>query len=68
MSPLEFDETAFVGASETLQELTSSSALADGSANRTLTEPLLIWCHAYGGLIVEETLRSESPSCHILCG
>ncbi|EPT00042.1 hypothetical protein FOMPIDRAFT_1163505 [Fomitopsis schrenkii] len=58
MSPLEFDEAAFVGASETLQELTSNSALADGSANRTLTEPLLIWCHAYGGRIVEETLKS----------
>ncbi|KZT68569.1 ARM repeat-containing protein [Daedalea quercina L-15889] len=57
-SPLEFDETAFVGASETLQELMSRSALAEGSANRTLTEPLLIWCHTYGGQLLEDTLNN----------
>ena len=66
-SPLEFDETAFVGASDTLQDLMSRSALAGGSANRTLTEPLLNWCHSYGGRIVEDTLKSRLIDFCTLC-
>ncbi|OBZ74388.1 Importin-13 [Grifola frondosa] len=52
----EFDEVTFVAASDTLQEIMSSSALSDGSGSKTLTEPLLLWCDRYGGAIVKESL------------
>lgn len=58
----EFDETVFVSASDTLQEVMSKSALSDGSGSKTLTEPLLIWMDNWAGQIVNATLSSESYS------
>ncbi|CDO75722.1 hypothetical protein BN946_scf184493.g20 [Trametes cinnabarina] len=52
----EYDEQAFVSASDTLQELLSRSALSDGSGTKTLTEPLLLWLDRYGGAIVRTTV------------
>ncbi|TFK48147.1 ARM repeat-containing protein [Heliocybe sulcata] len=55
---LEFDENAFVPASDALQAIMSDSALSDGSGSKSLTEPLLVWMHTWGGRIVDATLRS----------
>lgn len=54
----EFDEDVFVPASDALQAVMSESALSDGSGSKTLTEPLLVWIHTWGGRIVEATLSS----------
>jgi hypothetical protein len=56
----EFDESIFIPASDTLQEIMSKSALSNGSGNKTLTEPLLIWLDMWAGRIVESTLSSKS--------
>lgn len=58
MAQLEFDENAFVAASDALQEITNNSALAGGFGTKTLTEPLLLWCDRYGSAIVADTLKS----------
>ncbi|KAH9912340.1 ARM repeat-containing protein [Epithele typhae] len=55
-SPPDYDEATFVGASDALQEVLSSSALADGMGPKTLTEPLLLWLDRYGGAIVQATV------------
>lgn len=68
MSPLqlppisEFNEDEFILASDALQEVLSRSALSDGAGTKALTEPLLVWCERYGGIIVEQTLQSESAT------
>ncbi|KAI0937932.1 hypothetical protein AcW1_002387 [Taiwanofungus camphoratus] len=54
----EFDEPSFTLASDTLQELMTSSPLSDGAGSKTLTEPLLLWLDHYGGGIVEATLNA----------
>lgn len=56
---VEFDETAFVLASDTLQEVMAKSALSDGSGSKTLTEPLLLWFERHGGKIAQETHSSK---------
>ncbi|KAI0633121.1 ARM repeat-containing protein [Trametes polyzona] len=52
----EYDDQAFIPASDTLQELLSRSALADGSGTKTVTEPLLLWLDRYGGAIVRTSI------------
>ncbi|KAI8996297.1 ARM repeat-containing protein [Trametes punicea] len=52
----EYDEQAFIPASDTLQELLSRSALSDGSGTKTVTEPLLLWLDRYGSAIVQATV------------
>ncbi|KAF8995387.1 armadillo-type protein [Cyathus striatus] len=44
--------TAFISASDSLQEIMSKSTLADGSGSKTLTEPLLDWLDTYGSQII----------------
>jgi hypothetical protein len=55
---LEFDDFAFIPASDALQEIMSKSALSDGSGSKTLVEPLLVWLERWGGGIVETSLTS----------
>ena len=57
---LMFEETSFVPASDTLQEVMTKSAFSDGSGRKTLTEPLLLWMNRYGDMIIKETTQSES--------
>ncbi|KAF8188698.1 armadillo-type protein [Pholiota molesta] len=63
------DESIFIAASDALQELTTNSALADGSGSKTLTEPLLVWLDTTGSRIVEATLSTGevSATAHSLC-
>lgn len=56
----EFDEQAFIPASDTLQELLTKSALSDGAGTKTVTEPLLLWLDRYGGAIVQATVNGSS--------
>lgn len=64
-----FHDDRFVAASEVLQELTSKSALSDGSGSKTLTEPLLVWLDIVGNQIMESTYASGvvSSVSHSLC-
>ena len=55
----QFDEQAFIPASDTLQELLTKSALADGAGSKTVTEPLLLWLDRYGGAIVQATVNGQ---------
>jgi len=57
----EFEDAAFIPASDALQEIMTKSALSDGSGSKSLTEPLLLWLGKWGGHVVEETLNSK---CH----
>ena len=50
----EFEGDELVLASDALQEILSRSALSDGAGTKVLTEPLLIWCDRYGGVIIEQ--------------
>ncbi|THV01907.1 ARM repeat-containing protein [Dendrothele bispora CBS 962.96] len=51
-------DTVFVASSESLQEITTKSALSDGSGSKTLTEPLLFWLDTIGHRIVENAVQS----------
>ncbi|KAL0571967.1 hypothetical protein V5O48_009993 [Marasmius crinis-equi] len=51
-------DDVFVGASDTLQEIMTKSALSDGSGSRILTEPLLVWLDSRGSQIVNNSLQS----------
>ena len=55
----EFDEDEFTMASDSLQEIMSKSALADGAGSKSLTEPLLLWCEQYGAAIVDHTISGK---------
>ena len=57
----DYDEQAFVAASDSLQELLSRSALSDGAGTKTVTEPLLLWLDRYGNAIVQATITSSYP-------
>lgn len=57
-STSDYDDVAFVAASDTIQELLSNSALSDGAGTKTVTEPLLLWLDRYGGEIVQATVSS----------
>ncbi|KAF9471249.1 ARM repeat-containing protein [Pholiota conissans] len=63
------DESIFIAASDALQELTTNSALSDGSGSKTITEPLLLWLDTVGCRIVESTLATGEVSSisHSLC-
>ena len=63
------DDSIFIAASDALQEITSKSALSDGSGSKTLTEPLLVWFDVVGNRIMESTLTTNevSPVSHSLC-
>ncbi|KAI9058664.1 ARM repeat-containing protein [Trametes sanguinea] len=65
----EYDEQAFIPASDTLQELLSRSALSDGSGTKTVTEPLLLWLDRYGNAIVQTTIQGGfvDDISHSLC-
>ncbi|ESK97855.1 importin 13 [Moniliophthora roreri MCA 2997] len=52
-------DSIFIGASDTLQEIMTKSALSDGSGSRILTEPLLVWLDSTGASIVESSLRTR---------
>jgi hypothetical protein len=64
-----FPDNLFVATSEVFQELTSKSALADGSGSKTLTEPLLVWLDIVGNRIMESTYATGvvSSVSHSLC-
>ncbi|EJD04736.1 ARM repeat-containing protein [Fomitiporia mediterranea MF3/22] len=51
-------EDTFVGASDVLQEILSSSSFSDGSGVKTLTEPLLVFLETGGAAIVQQTLST----------
>lgn len=63
------DDTIFVTASDTLQEMTAKSPLSDGSGSKTFTEPLLVWLDTVGNRIIETVLPNDafSPIIHSLC-
>ncbi|KAF8962197.1 armadillo-type protein [Flammula alnicola] len=63
------DDSIFVAASDALQEITTKSALSDGSGSKTLTEPLMVWLDTTGNRIIETTLATDevSPISHSLC-
>ncbi|KAI0350564.1 ARM repeat-containing protein [Trametes cingulata] len=65
----EYDDQAFIPASDTLQELLSRSALSDGAGTKTVTEPLLLWLERYGSAIVRATVESGfvDDISHSLC-
>lgn len=69
LNPAFSDDSIFIAASDALQELTTKSALSDGSGSKTLTEPLLAWLSVVGNGIMEETLKSGEGSSisHSLC-
>ncbi|KAL0062877.1 hypothetical protein AAF712_010197 [Marasmius tenuissimus] len=51
-------DDVFVGASDTLQEVMTKSALSDGSGTRILTEPLLVWLDSRGSQVVNNSSQS----------
>lgn len=53
------NESTFVGASDVLQEIMSSSILSDGAGSKTLTEPLLAYLGQGGAAIVQQTLTGK---------
>ncbi|KAK0494340.1 armadillo-type protein [Armillaria luteobubalina] len=66
------DDTLFIAASATLQEIMSSSPLSNGQLGtgvKTLAQPLLLWLDSKGSIIVENTLRSGlvDEVSHSLC-
>ncbi|KAK0237224.1 armadillo-type protein [Armillaria nabsnona] len=66
------DDTFFIAASATLQEIMSSSPLSNGQLGtgvKTLAQPLLLWLDSKGSVIVENTLRSGlvDEVSHSLC-
>ncbi|KIY50663.1 ARM repeat-containing protein [Fistulina hepatica ATCC 64428] len=64
------DSTAFVAASDALQEILSRSPLADGSGTKSLTEPLLFWLEEVGSRVVDLTVQGDdrvSEASHSLC-
>ncbi|RPD63454.1 ARM repeat-containing protein [Lentinus tigrinus ALCF2SS1-6] len=65
----EFDDQAFIPASDTLQELLIKSALSDGSGTKTVTEPLLLWLDRYGDAIMRTTVSEGfvDDISHSLC-
>lgn len=56
----EFDEDEFELVVEALDDIMSSSTFAGGAGTKTLTEPLLVWCERYGGIIIDRTLNGWS--------
>ena len=52
-------ETSFICASDVLQEILTSSSLADGSGNKVLTEPLLEFMATNGRAIYERSISRE---------
>lgn len=60
----EFDDQAFIPASDSLQELLTASSLCDGSGTKTVTEPLLLWLDRYGGPIVQASIDGTLTLCH----
>ena len=62
LNPAFPDDSVFVAASDALQELTTKSALSDGSGSKTLTEPLLVWFSVIGNGIMRTTLTSGDVS------
>ncbi|TFK33337.1 armadillo-type protein [Crucibulum laeve] len=63
------DGTVFIAASDALQEIMSKSSLSDGSGNKTLTEPLLLWLDAIGSPMVDNMLTTGdfNDTTHSLC-
>ncbi|KAK0200747.1 armadillo-type protein [Desarmillaria ectypa] len=66
------NDTFFVAASATFQEIMSSSPLSNGqlgSGVKTLTQPLLLWLDSKGSVIVENTLQNGivDEVSHSLC-
>ncbi|KAF8511488.1 ARM repeat-containing protein [Hysterangium stoloniferum] len=66
-------EHSFVAASDTLQEILTSSSLADGSGNKILTEPLLDFLSTSGRAIYERSIshgfidETSHSLCKLLC-
>lgn len=58
-------ERSFEPASETLQEVMTSSSLSDGSGSKTLTEPLLEYFAANGQAIYEQAAASTLWRCGV---
>ena len=50
-------EITFIGSSSVLQEMLTSSYLADGSGIKTVTEPLLLYLNGPGSAILRQTLE-----------
>ncbi|KAL1943353.1 hypothetical protein VTO73DRAFT_4428 [Trametes versicolor] len=65
----EFDDQAFIPASDSLQELLTASSLCDGSGTKTVTEPLLLWLDRYGGPVVQASIDAgfADDISHSLC-
>jgi hypothetical protein len=57
--PPVFNESSFIPASDTLQELMAHPPFYDGSGSKTLTEPLLIWIEKWSGEIVGSSIQSK---------
>ena len=58
----------FVEASDVLQDILTSSALAQGYGSKTLTEPILQWINTTGTSIAQRSLQRSSPViCDGLC-
>lgn len=53
------NESTFIGASDVLQEILSSSLLSEGAGTKTLTEPLMVYLEQNGMLIVKQTVESR---------
>lgn len=63
------DDSIFIAASDSLQEVTTKSPLSDGSGSKTLTEPLMVWMDTVGNRIMESSLANDEipPISHSLC-
>lgn len=53
------NESTFIGASDVLQEILSSSLLSEGAGTKILTEPLMVYLEQNGMLIVKQTVESR---------
>ena len=51
----------FVEVSDVLQDILTSSALAQGYGSKTLTEPVLRWVNTTGASIAQRSLQCSSP-------
>ncbi|PVF99237.1 ARM repeat-containing protein [Serendipita vermifera] len=67
------DPSLFIHASDVLQDILSSSALADGSGVKTLSLPLLTWISTTGRTIADSAVEEGMPNpisssfCKLLC-
>jgi hypothetical protein len=52
------NELTFIGASDVLQEILTTSPLSDGSGTKTLTEPLFTFLEGAGSTIVQNMTSS----------